>query len=83
MMSEQRFKQFGLWIIDGSNSNVNSVADLIDAKLLSITEVVDLLNNICEITFTYPNLVGEIEIGKLLVDMALNGENVKVVIDDE
>lgn len=44
MMSEKRFKQFGLWIIDDTNSNVNSVADLIDTKLMSTNEVVDLLN---------------------------------------
>jgi len=43
-MREKRFKQFGLWVIDDPNSNVNSVADLIDTKLMSTNEVVDLLN---------------------------------------
>lgn len=43
-MSEKRFKQFGLWIIDDPNSNVNSIADLIDTKLMFTNEVVDLLN---------------------------------------
>lgn len=45
-MSEKRFKQFGLWIIDDPNSNVNSIADLIDTKLMSTNEVVDLLNEL-------------------------------------
>ncbi len=47
-MSEKRFKQFGLWIIDDPNLNVNSVADLIDTKLMSTNEVVDLLNKFYE-----------------------------------
>lgn len=45
-MSEKRFKQVGLWIIDDPNSNVNSIADLIDTKLMSTNEVVDLLNEL-------------------------------------
>ena len=45
-MSEKRFKQFGLWIIDDPNSNVNSIADLIDTKLMFTNEVVDLLNEL-------------------------------------
>lgn len=44
MMSEQRFHQFGLWVIDNPNFNWISIADLVDTELMSITEVVDLLN---------------------------------------
>ena len=43
-MSEQRFHQFGLWVIDNPNFNGISIADLVDTELMSITEVVDLLN---------------------------------------
>lgn len=43
-MSEKRFHQFGLWVIDNPNFNRISIADLVDTELLSIDEVVDLLN---------------------------------------
>lgn len=43
-MSEQRFHQFGLWVIDNPNFNGISIADLVDTEIMSITEVVDLLN---------------------------------------
>lgn len=43
-MSEKRFHQFGLWVIDNPNFNGISIADLEDTELMSITEVVDLLN---------------------------------------
>lgn len=43
-MSEKRFHQFGLWVIDNPNFNGISIADLVDTELMSITEVVDLLN---------------------------------------
>ena len=44
MMSEKRFHQFGLWVIDNPNFNRISIADLVDTELMSIDEVVDLLN---------------------------------------
>lgn len=44
-MSEQRFHQFGLWVIDNPNFNGISIADLVDTELMPITEVVDLLND--------------------------------------
>ena len=43
-MSEKRFHQFGLWVIDNPNFNGISIADLVDTELMPITEVVDLLN---------------------------------------
>ena len=43
-MSEKRFHQFGLWVIDNPNFNGISIADLVDTELMSITEVVNLLN---------------------------------------
>ena len=43
-MSEKRFHQFGLWVIDNPNFNGISIADLVDTELMSITEVVDKLN---------------------------------------
>ena len=43
-MSEKRFHQFGLWVIDNPNFNRISIADLVDTELMSIDEVVDLLN---------------------------------------
>ena len=43
-MSEKRFHQFGLWVIDDPNLKINTVADLFDTKIMSIEEVVDLLN---------------------------------------
>ncbi len=44
LVSEKRFHQFGLWVIDNPNFNGISIADLVDTELMSITEVVDLLN---------------------------------------
>lgn len=44
MMSEKRFHQFGLWVIDNPNFNGISIADLVDTELMPITEVVGLLN---------------------------------------
>lgn len=43
-MSEKRFHQFGLWVIDNPNFDGISIADLVDTELMSITEVVDKLN---------------------------------------
>ena len=47
-MSEKRFHQFGLWVIDNPNFNGISIADLVDTELMSITEVVDKLNELFE-----------------------------------
>ena len=43
-MTEKRFHQFGLWVIDNPNFNGVNIADLVDTELMSITEVVDKLN---------------------------------------
>lgn len=48
LMSEKRFHQFGLWVIDNPNFNGISIADLVDTELMSITEVVDKLNELFE-----------------------------------
>lgn len=48
MMSEKRFHQFGLWVIDNPNFNGISIADLVDTELMPITEVVGLLNKLYE-----------------------------------
>ena len=71
-MSEKRFKQFGLWIIDDTNSNVNSVADLIDTKLMSTNEVVDLLNEQQATIRKLQDLCGESD-----------GENAKLRIENK
>ena len=71
-MREKRFKQFGLWIIDDPNSNVNSVADLIDTKLMSTNEVVDLLNEQQDTIRKLQDLCGESD-----------SENAKLRIENE
>ena len=44
-MSEKRFRQFGVWVIDDPNlKKINTVADVFATKIMSTDEVVDLLN---------------------------------------
>lgn len=43
-LREKRFHQFGLWVIDNPNFNGIGITDLVDTELMSITEVVDKLN---------------------------------------
>lgn len=45
-MIRERFHQFGLWVIDNPNFNGISIADLVDTELMSITEAVDMLNEL-------------------------------------
>ena len=73
-MSERRF----WFVID--KGKLEYVQDLVTGEKITVSKLEDLLNTICDITLTYPNLVGEIEIGRLLIDMALNGENGKMVL---
>lgn len=45
-MIRERFHKFGLWVIDNPNFNGISIADLVDTELMSITEAVDMLNEL-------------------------------------
>ena len=71
-MSEKRFRHFGLWVIDDPNLKINTVADLFDTKIMSIEEVVDLLNEQQDTIFKLQDLCGKSD-----------GENAKLRIENK
>ena len=71
-MSEKRFRHFGLWVIDDPNLKINTVADLFDTKIMSIEEVVDLLNEQQATIRRLQDLCGESD-----------GENAKLRIENK
>ena len=71
-MNEKRFRHFGLWVIDDPNLKINTVADLFDTKIMSIEEVVDLLNEQQDTIFKLQDLCGKSD-----------GENMKLRIENK
>lgn len=77
VMSEKRFHQFGLWVIDNPNFNGISIADLVDTELMSITEVVDKLNELFEENEQLRKELGDCEKFRYTVFKRLNDEHIK------